>query len=213
MGNTYIRYDADIVQLVEHVFAKHEVVGSKPTVCSKCTCRYMDTKTCPKCLAQHTKSSTYCSRSCANSRTFSQTTRSKKSDAAKRHAKTAEGQAQLQERRSRNAGKQRSETAKQKTREWKQADTIKRYEAGLISTRSALRQILASQRGYKCEVCEIVDWLGSPITLQVDHINGDPSDNSPINLRLICPNCHSQTPNWGAKNKGSGRKKRGIPLY
>lgn len=34
MGNTYIRYDADIVQLVEHVFAKHEVVGSKPTVCS-----------------------------------------------------------------------------------------------------------------------------------------------------------------------------------
>jgi 5-methylcytosine-specific restriction endonuclease McrA len=52
-----------------------------------------------------------------------------------------------------------------------------------------------------CSICGIKIWLGKHITLQMDHINGIRSDNRLENLRLICPNCHSQTDTFGAKNK------------
>ena len=55
----------------------------------------------------------------------------------------------------------------------------------------------------KCSntLCTIRDkWLGKKIILQLDHINGDPTDNRIGNLRLLCPNCHSQTETFGTKN-------------
>lgn len=78
--------------------------------------------------------------------------------------------------------------------------------------RSTLRKYLAEDRGYHCEICGIHSWQEKPITLQVDHINGNPGDDSPKNLRLICPNCHSQTTNFSGANKGSGRAARGLLL-
>ncbi len=78
--------------------------------------------------------------------------------------------------------------------------------------RSTLRSYLQDQNGYRCSICNITDWNTKPITLQVDHIDGDASNNTFINLRLLCPNCHSQQDTWGAKNKGNGRKSRGLPL-
>ena len=78
--------------------------------------------------------------------------------------------------------------------------------------RPTMRRYLTEDRGYKCECCGISNWNGSPITLQVDHIDGNPSNHIHTNVRLICPNCHSQQDTWGARNKGSGRKSRVMTL-
>ena len=52
----------------------------------------------------------------------------------------------------------------------------------------------------KCQICHIENWLDNPLTLQLDHINGIHKDNRLENLRLLCPNCHSQTPTHSGKN-------------
>jgi len=73
------------------------------------------------------------------------------------------------------------------------------------------REALIRDRGHQCEVCKFTEWQGRPISLHVDHIDGNAYDHTPSNVRLICPNCHIQTPTWGGRNKGRGRKSRKIP--
>jgi 5-methylcytosine-specific restriction endonuclease McrA len=51
----------------------------------------------------------------------------------------------------------------------------------------------------KCAICNITDWLGQPLVLELDHINGKNKDNRIENLRLLCPNCHSQTNTYCGK--------------
>lgn len=54
----------------------------------------------------------------------------------------------------------------------------------------------------QCSKCEMgPEWQGEYISLQLDHINGDHKDNRIENLRILCPNCHSQTKTWGSRNK------------
>jgi len=85
---------------------------------------------------------------------------------------------------------------------------------GSCKSRPRIRQILAEIRGYKCECCGLSEWQGNSIVLQVDHINGDPYNDNPDNLRLICPNCHSQTDTFAGANRGNGRwSKEGLARY
>lgn len=54
---------------------------------------------------------------------------------------------------------------------------------------------------YKCSCCgNEGEWLNKPLSLQLDHINGNCSDHRLENLRWLCPNCHSQTETHGSKN-------------
>jgi hypothetical protein len=54
---------------------------------------------------------------------------------------------------------------------------------------------------YICAICQsLPTWMGSPLTLILDHINGDPIDHRLENLRFVCPNCESQLPTHGSKN-------------
>lgn len=48
-----------------------------------------------------------------------------------------------------------------------------------------------------CAECGTGDaWNGRPLTLHIDHINGDSLDCRRENLQFLCPNCHSQTPSF-----------------
>ncbi|WP_083936719.1 HNH endonuclease [Longispora albida] len=66
-----------------------------------------------------------------------------------------------------------------------------------------LRQALVELgTAHECSFCRNgPEWRGQPLTLHVDHINGDFADCRRENLRFLCPNCHSQTPTFAGKGK------------
>ena len=72
---------------------------------------------------------------------------------------------------------------------------------GKSCKREILYRLLIEERGDVCSECGIPStWNEKPLRLQVDHINGQPYDNLPDNLRLLCPNCHTQTNTFSNKN-------------
>jgi len=77
-------------------------------------------------------------------------------------------------------------------------------------TTLALRSLLVRRDGYACAECGVSDWNGKQLTLEVEHKDGNWRDNGPGNICLLCPNCHSQTPTFRAKNAGNGRPRGRI---
>jgi len=94
--------------------------------------------------------------------------------------------------------------------EGKLLESVERLKRGELTGRITIRKVLARLRGNRCEVCGITEWNGKDIVLNIDHVNGRANNNSPENLRLICANCHSQTPYFGGANKGQGRAALGV---
>lgn len=81
---------------------------------------------------------------------------------------------------------------------------IDRGEAG----HKSIKRYLLDTRGHSCERCKMSEWMGQPITIEMDHVDGNHQNNDFSNLRLLCPNCHSQTPTYKNRNKGNGRHQR-----
>ncbi|MFD4694041.1 HNH endonuclease signature motif containing protein [Streptomyces sp. NPDC058463] len=63
-----------------------------------------------------------------------------------------------------------------------------------VLLRRALSEIGVPERCGGCGSDPV--WRGNPVTLEIDHINGDWSDDRAENLRLLCPNCHAITNTW-----------------
>lgn len=94
----------------------------------------------------------------------------------------------------------------------KRQRTFESIIAGNISERSTIKKTFIDKYGHRCFECKNTEWLGKPIPLEVDHIDGDAGNNDINNLRLLCPNCHALTDTWKGRNKGNGRAARGLPL-
>ncbi|HEX2129661.1 MAG TPA: HNH endonuclease [Solirubrobacterales bacterium] len=69
------------------------------------------------------------------------------------------------------------------------------------TNRSHLKQRLLSEglKENRCEQCGIAEWRGGLLNMEIHHINGKGKDNRVENLMFLCPNCHSQTDNWGGR--------------
>ncbi|MER7400150.1 HNH endonuclease signature motif containing protein [Streptomyces sp. NPDC000151] len=70
-----------------------------------------------------------------------------------------------------------------------------------VLLRRALRQVGVAERCFECGTGPV--WTGKPMTLEIDHIDGDWSDDRLENLRLLCPNCHATTRTWC---RGGGKR-------
>jgi hypothetical protein len=95
---------------------------------------------------------------------------------------------------------------KQYITEWKQG--LQDGRKGKLQTSGHIHRYILNKQENKCFICGISDYNGYPITLELDHKDGNSTNNTEKNLRCLCPNCHSQTPTYRAKNIGNGRKNR-----
>lgn len=89
-------------------------------------------------------------------------------------------------------------------------ETIPRIESGggTCGSTPTLKKYLIEKFGEQCSECGIKSiWNSKPLSLQLDHIDGDSDNNYPSNLRLLCPNCHSQTETFGNGGLGNRYKK------
>ena len=68
------------------------------------------------------------------------------------------------------------------------------------------KKIVMEEQDYKCLHCDLDEWMGLRITLELDHIDGNNKNNVRSNLRCLCPNCHSITDTW--KQGQNGKRKR-----
>lgn len=81
-----------------------------------------------------------------------------------------------------------------------------KFQEGIKMHNGSATNPLIVLRGRKCENCGLEEWLGQPINLEVHHIDGDRTNNNLGNLQLLCPNCHSYTPNFRKNNSKNKRE-------
>lgn len=101
--------------------------------------------------------------------------------------------------------------------EYKKYKTLERdklaFDSGALKSRNRIKIFIKNRDGEKCSKCNNSEWMGCKITLWLDHIDGNASNNTPENFRLICPNCDSLNNTFGGKNRGKGRKSRGLKSW
>lgn len=71
------------------------------------------------------------------------------------------------------------------------------YPTGKLKYRLIKEKILKEE----CNICGISEWNNKSLTLHLDHEDGNSHNHALSNLRLLCPNCHSQTDTYCGRNK------------
>lgn len=146
-------------------------------------------KHCPKCNTLHIKTGTFCSRSCANSRIWTDEDKLKKSIAAKESERV----------------KLVSESRKipkhlrKSTRKCATNTYLNETPFNELGRDSKRKKVIIEQES-RCNRCNISEWLEQPITLELEHKDGNNKNDERANLECLCPNCHSLTPTWRGRN-------------
>ena len=142
---------------------------------------------CNKCGKEHDGSfgsGKFCSRACANSRIRTEETKKKISEGI------LKSEWWLKCDYSHNSSTEKIE---------KQRETWKAKRDFNTAHIFSIKKWLKEERGNKCEECGVEEWNGKRLPMEVDHIDGNTKNNDLTNLKVLCPNCHSQTPTWRKK--------------
>lgn len=127
----------------------------------------------------------FCSRSCANRRRFSAASKSLKARRTKEHFESIPWEKEKA---------RREKLSRVKKAAFRENALMKEFHE--LGEQGKRLRILYEQNNI-CSSCGIGEnWNGAVLKFQLDHISGDRTDNSRDNLRLLCPNCHSQTPTY-----------------
>lgn len=151
-------------------------------------------KNCKKCGTVFIPSKglkDYCSISCRNSRKWSESDKLKKSISAKNSDKVKN----IHTNRTQEYWDKMGEVRKEKHKE-----KILNSNYDDLSF-SSLRSRILYEQDEKCNRCGLNEWLNEPLTLELEHIDGDHFNNKRENLEMLCPNCHSLTLTWRGRNK------------
>lgn len=160
-------------------------------------------KQCPKCQTSHEKSGRYCSRTCANSRTFSDESKEKKSVALRGRKLTYTKCEPTSSARKKYSIARRKYSSREERKEAIQQLWRIKYENTPfeeLGCENRRRRILEEQN-HCCNGCGISEWRGIKVTLEVDHKDGNRENDTRENLEGLCPNCHSITDTWRGRNK------------
>ena len=84
---------------------------------------------------------------------------------------------------------------------YKMIDILEGKHPQYQSSKLRIRLISEGYKDAKCECCGITEWNNQTAPLEVDHIDGNNSNHRLENLRILCPNCHSQTSTHSCKKR------------
>ena len=146
-------------------------------------------KICPKCEVEHSKPGRFCSRKCGNARVWSEETQKKRSASIK-----AIYESWTDEQKKAHGQKGREKMMQTKLKKLMEADF------NTLEYTSCRKRVLIEQDN-KCNRCGLSEWQGEKLTLEIDHKDGNHSNNVRENLEGLCPNCHSLTPTWRGRNR------------
>ncbi len=91
---------------------------------------------------------------------------------------------------------------------WKEGKEKGHRRCVALAPSSYVRRYMFEKYGRQCGKCgwSEVNPSSGRIPLQINHIDGDAENCSEDNLELLCPNCHSLTPNFGSLNRGNSKR-------
>lgn len=146
----------------------------------------------------------FCSRNCANSRVHSRETKEKISNGIIQYVKeNPEKVASI------NLAKKEKIDAKKANNNYKKLKEKELLEAEFNTLKhERLKNRILLEQNNKCNACGLSEWRGKPLTLELEHKDGNNQNNERENLECLCPNCHSLTDTWRGRNKWPGKAKR-----